>query len=205
MKNTVKTILHLTTQLHWLYDTNKTIYENRQQLSTIKYKNESYNKNQFGQHLMSVANELIIIKACSFLDEYNKGLAPLNYPEYSDRIKLIKTILKPATKRINKWSDLRNYRNDIIAHNLKKGTDYILNDNNKVEYNIPHTDNEMFLLCELIFMMTREIHNQFLEIVKSLNHHEKISDHLVIDKKNIDVLSEMLKVRNEIENIKLSQ
>lgn len=87
----------------------------------------------------------ILLKTCAFLDEWNK-IFGIN-TEIKDIHKIITTkrIVKPAIKEISNWSQLREFRNEAIAHNHrdKSGKNIYLNSKG---YHFPDTDGEIYLM-----------------------------------------------------------
>ena len=87
---------------------------------------------------------------------------------YRERIKKILLIAKPATKKINSWKDLKHYRNDMIAHNLRiKNKSLALYQLGK--YKAPRTWNDIILLHLYMKMIQDLIHFEFKEECKDLN------------------------------------
>lgn len=96
----------------------------------------------------------IIIRSCAFLDEWDKFLGVLNEPEYSDRLMLIKKVVAPAKKAINKWKELRKFRNEITAHNFR-GKEKIVTIDQMGQYDCPQSETELYYLVSFIDRMTR--------------------------------------------------
>ncbi len=111
----------------------------------------------------------IILKSCSFLEEWDKILGILTETEYSTKIQLIKKVVKPSRKAINRWSDLKNFRNEIIAHNFRntKGEFKLYS---IADYNCPQTDGELWYLVAFLNRMINVLTaNLPLETVKIQN------------------------------------
>ena len=91
--------------------------------------------------LVGAVYELVIVKYVSFYDEFMKhsDLIPDKELQMSLRAKL----------NVNRklWPDLKNYRNQIVAHNYRKGLDSIFLFANGVTYIIPRTDEEFLELA----------------------------------------------------------
>lgn len=109
-----KILTHLGTQMLFFIEVHNTYMENEETLNKIKFKghyaNLPFAKAISGNHL----NYLLII-ANSYIDEYNENFTASRYPEYADRINRLKKITKPILKRINKWTNFKDYRNYILA------------------------------------------------------------------------------------------
>ena len=87
----------------------------------------------------------ILIKSCSFMDEWNTIFGIRTEQEDQKQILALKAIAKPATQNIKAWSGLKEFRNHFIAHNFrnKKGKNVFLADRS---YNSPQSDAEIYLL-----------------------------------------------------------
>lgn len=95
----------------------------------------------------------IILKACSFIDEWDNFLGIRTELEAKYKIQLIKRVVKPARKAIEKWTGLKSFRNEIIAHNFRdtKGNFRLMLIN---EYNCPKTTEELSYLIKFLHRMT---------------------------------------------------
>lgn len=92
--------------------------------AAIKYKNilsKDYDlKNDDEVYLATIYEALqyqILLKGCSFLDEWDQVFGVKTEKQYDKKVRLIKSISKPARKFINSWKGLRDFRNQAIAHN----------------------------------------------------------------------------------------
>ncbi|MEN6453393.1 MAG: hypothetical protein ABFD10_03975, partial [Prolixibacteraceae bacterium] len=67
---------------------------------------------------------------------------------------------KPVQKAINKWSDLKNFRNEIIAHNFRnsKGEFKLFSIG---DYNCPQTHEELSYLVAFLNRMVRVLSSNF--------------------------------------------
>lgn len=72
----------------------------------------------------------------------------------------IKKIVAPARREIMKWKDLKDFRNEVIAHNLRKSNKSFSLDN-ITEYNCPHSTYEMFYLVEFLQRMVSVLTTNF--------------------------------------------
>jgi len=133
-------------------------------MTTAMLKAEAYDPKKIN-HLgpdMAVLNslmEMIILDACSFMDEYNKYLGVITEESYKQKIVNIKTICKPLVTQINKWSDLRLIRNSLIAHNRKKDKALILS--TQMDYKAPRGPYEVELLNNIIQVISHIIKKEF--------------------------------------------
>ena len=118
-------------------------------------------------HYVTMYNA-ILMNSCSFLDEYNKHFLFKSEPEFKDRILAIKKIAKPAFKKINEWTDLREYRNQMIAHNFRINDD-AFSFNMLGQYNAPRTYRDIVLLRRHLMMIQGIIEAEFTSEMTNVN------------------------------------
>lgn len=111
----------------------------------------------------------IILKSCSFIEEWDKFLGTLTETDYKEKIHLIKKIVKPAKKAIEQWSDLKHFRNEIIAHNFRsKKREFKLYSIDS--YDCPKTDGELYYLVAFLNRMIRVLSSNLpIETIKVTN------------------------------------
>lgn len=102
----------------------------------------------------------IIIKVCSFLDEYDKFLGVKTEPDYTVEIKAIKKVLAPVRREFNNWKDLKKFRNEFVAHNFRNRDNHITIDN-LLNYDCPNSQHELYFIYELLQRMTKIISFNF--------------------------------------------
>ena len=97
----------------------------------------------------------IILKICSFIEEWDTCLGVLNEDRYLNKLILIKKVVKPATEAFKNWKDIRKFRNEIIAHNFRKNksNNITLFDINK--YDIPQSAHELSVIVSILDRMLR--------------------------------------------------
>jgi hypothetical protein len=110
---------------------------------------------------------MTVIDSVSFLDEYQQVFGVKTEKKYKDRIIITKAINKPLISKICEWKDLRDFRNNLLAHNLRKGKngDYIFSIEN-LDYNAPRNLYDLFLLTNLIQFSTHTINSEFENEIK---------------------------------------
>ena len=105
---------------------------------------------------------MTLIDSVSFLDEYQNILGVKTEKNYKERIIITKAINKPLISRITEWKDLRDLRNNLLAHNLRKGKNGIfIFSIEGLDFNAPRTLNDIFLLSNLIQFATETINSEF--------------------------------------------
>lgn len=104
----------------------------------------------------------IVLKACSFLEEWDQFLGVRNEPEIIERLKLIKRTVTKARRALNYWKDLKSFRNEIIAHNFRgKGNEVKID--MLVEYDCPQTVPELYFLTAFMNRMINVLAGYFKE------------------------------------------
>ena len=112
---------------------------------------------------------MAVIDSVSYIDEYEQVFGIKTEGEYRSRILDVKAINKPLISKIKEWNDLKNLRNQLLAHNLRQGKngDFILGIDN-LNYNAPRTLNDLFLLSNLIQFSTVTIDSEFRDEMKMM-------------------------------------
>lgn len=109
----------------------------------------------------------ILLKSCSFLDEWNKVFGVKTEIQDKNKIVLVKKTAKSAHQCISGWSQLRVFRNEMIAHNFrdKNGMNVFIKGH---IYNSPQSNGEIYLLVFCIERMMMAIKSFFLPEVKKI-------------------------------------
>lgn len=129
-----------------------------------------------------------LILTNSFLDEFDNFFTSKNTEELK-KIKMIKNIVKPAIEQLRKWSDLKNFRNNVLVHNLRVDKDQFVSvfiEGKIHNYNIPKDIIDYQILVQCI-LMTKSIimenykleYENFTKMIKSYpkeNYGNKISN-----------------------------
>jgi hypothetical protein len=150
---------------------------------------------------------MTVIDSVSFLDEYQQVFGVKTEKKYKERIIITKAINKPLISKISEWKDLREFRNNLLAHNLRKGKngDYIFSIEN-IDYNAPRNLNDLFLLTNLIQFSADTIYSEFeneikefaSEITKEIKKNDRILSKEDVSKITIELLNKANKekIRN---------
>jgi hypothetical protein len=109
--------------------------------------------------LFTVTCQVMIISTCSFLDEYDNFLKS----EESDVIREIKLAVKPAMKVIRQWRNLEDFRNNVLAHNLRvrKEGNVSVFIRGISSYDVPQTASDMNVLYTCITSIKRVFESAF--------------------------------------------
>jgi hypothetical protein len=132
-----------------------TIEMGNRTIAMLKAETYDINKAKFLGPDMAVLTSLmdmIIIDACSFMDEYNKYFGVTTEEKFKHKILEIKAICKPLVGQINQWKDLRTIRNSLVAHNLRTKNNTMIF-RIPLEYNAPRGPHEIELLNNIIQLM----------------------------------------------------
>jgi hypothetical protein len=202
LQGTLYTLYHLANQIDLMF---KTVLE-----LNMKFKewNPLISENDKTMSLDKVAipalTNNIFIMTCSFLDEWNGEFNHIKLPEYSDRILRVKRITKPLFKRINKWKNLRDVRNMVLAHNLRRkdGSD-IFTDGIKEPIIFPWANSEVTLLTTLIKIIFDEIYDEFKDI--EIDPQKSVLDGLDYTPNHIDAHAETMELFDKVIEIKMQE
>ena len=110
----------------------------------------------------------ILMNTCSYLDEYNKNFLHNAELQFHERIKTLKKIAKSAVKKLNEWTDLRSYRNQMVAHNFRIDR----NDFSFIklgQYKAPRTYLDLVMLRKHLMMIHGIISAEFSKELQSIN------------------------------------
>lgn len=109
----------------------------------------------------------IIIKSCSFIDEWDRFLGVKNESEHIERLRLIKSVASPARKAINFWKELKKFRNEITAHNFRDKQNVVKIDDIG-NYDCPQNLRELSFLIAFISRMINILCKNFEEEIPEI-------------------------------------
>lgn len=186
----LKIILQLGTQIQFFNSVIYTLRDNEDHIDMVKlpafYTNVPLTKAVSG----FLQNHQIII-ICSLLDEFDKEITPQKHPNHSVEILKVKQVTKPIRRRISKWKDLKNYRNYILAHNLReKGTSIFSESYVKKTYRIPYSNSEHYLLGELAILIINLTTEILKDLVKNIDLNETLVSRVNFECNEIDASQE---------------
>jgi hypothetical protein len=197
-----KTLFYLATQILFFNEVYETYRDNEEHLNQVKFKGH-YSGLPLAKAISGNFQHYAIILTCSFIDEYNEEFTAAKHPEHAAQINRIKKLTKPVSKRLNQWSDLKNYRNNILAHNFRiKGKSLFSKNVDPVKFNVPHTNNEFILLTELVRTITTCIAWEFPDLFDKLSSDDLPITKLKFDYNVVDVNKEMTMIWEQIEEVK---
>jgi len=112
----------------------------------------------------------IIMDVNSYLDEYDNFFESGAETEFKPRIRIVKKIAKPVVDRLRKWKDIKNFRNQIIAHPWRiNGSEFSLK--NLGLYNTPRTFHDLLYLQTYLEIVQTVINAEFEEESKHVNQY----------------------------------
>jgi hypothetical protein len=202
MRTIFITLFNLATHIKFLQETILLSIINKNHIDEITYTGY-YSKFQFSKAIGGIAENLLILSCCSFLDEFDHELSPSKFSEYSEKISRLKKTVKPAILKIKSWKGLKNLRNNIIAHNLRINGLSIFESTDVINYNVPSTDDEYVLLADLIFLIAENIEPIFPEIITTIDQDIKVNQYMKLNSDKIDCLKDYQRIKEEIEKIKI--
>jgi hypothetical protein len=199
-----KVLSHLATQVLFFIEVHETYSDNQLYLNQVKFKGHYSNMPLAKAISGSLLNYSLII-CNSFFDEYNEEFTSSKHPKYADRINRLKKITKPVIKRLRKWTDFKNYRNHLLAHNLRvNGVSIFDTEFLKKDYKIPHTNTEIILLANMMKIITYCISLEFPELVENINWTENILSKTNFDIVEVDIEKEIAELWTQINKAKSS-
>lgn len=199
-----KVLSHLATQVLFFIEVHETYADNELYLNQVKFKGHYSNMPLAKAISGSLLNYSLII-CNSFFDEYNEEFTSSKHPEFADRINRLKKITKPVIKRLSKWTDFKNYRNHLLAHNLRvNGVSIFDTGFLKKDYKIPHTNTEIILLANMTKIITCCISSEFPELVENLDWNENILSKTNFEIVEVDIEKEIADLWTQINFAKTS-
>jgi len=196
LKNVLKTLFHLQSQISLLVETLNEIGNNYQILQNMPLDN-FFNKNM---NLENSTHTLIsnysIIMFCSFMDEYEEHFNT-NYLKNIDPERILRVRKKNSygVNRIKIWKDMKTFRNQLVAHNFKvKGKSFFSDEIERLTFRIPNTISEKNLFSGIIYYICINLKNEFIEVSNSLLSTELMLDKIEFTKQEIDNEKELTEI-----------
>jgi hypothetical protein len=161
---------------------------------------------------MSICSQILLYYD-SLREEYNKHftIAKTKTPEEKAKVEQVKELLKPVFKKINEWKDIENFRNVVLAHNLrdrKNSLESVFMLKGLGGYDIPerHLDYRFLVrltnaVREVVYQVFKE---EYLEIDEKFNSDDSLrkkekSIERDYDKEVKDLKDEMISIQKRIE------
>lgn len=159
--------------------------------------NEHQNNIHSIQGIGVILTNHIKLESVSFLDEFNGAFFHNIGDEFKPRMMDVRRITAPIIKRINKWKDLRKFRNNIVAHPWRDEGKFAVPD--PQYYDIPRSWFEVAVLVNLMnyvwFLITVEFKkelNEALPYIASLKPPDKEpADHSGLNDDHLNMADEI--------------
>lgn len=198
--NFTNTLFNLHSQIKFAVTTLERVYENKNLINSIKYDNEYFDKQAlFQTSINALISNNCIIMFSSFLDEYANFNSHNLGKEIEDRIEYVRRQNKPGIKRINKWKDIKNFRNHLAAHNFKiNGKSFFSDEVKNLEYIIPNTISEKKLFLLITELICLNIRDEFPEILFYMDPENRMIDKMKIIGEEIDFEEESKVIHSQM-------
>ena len=199
-----KNLSHIATQASLFVNIFKVCSENDKYINKIKLL-DHFSGIPLDKAITGSLASYSIIICVSFFDEYNEEFTPHKHPIYRSRLVNLKELTKPILRRLAKWPHLKDYRNNILAHNLRiKGTSIFENSSISKEYKIPFSISEIVLLVNMTRIVLIQIREEFPEFLINLDWSETISSKTDVKSEEVNVNKEIEGLNTQIKSIKSS-
>lgn len=192
LNQSLLTVGSLTTELIVFMDTYDALLKELQVLKHY-HVNVTHVPTPVTEVVKALIFDKIIIVGLSILEEVNKVFTKKKLPEWSAEITAFKKQISPIQKRLSQWSDLRQYRNQLLAHNLRTDTGKSIFDlgDGKHKFNVPKRNGEYVLFFELIRVYVESLFSYFEEHHSKMNFKITIIDCIQFTSVDIDMIAEL--------------
>jgi hypothetical protein len=107
-------------------------------------------------------SSMIIMQVNSFLDEYHQFVRS-EEPEMMETISNIKKAVKRAIKLIGQWKEREDFRNQVLAHNLRGKNDESVFERGLTSFDVPQQGADLHVLVSCIGMIREVFASTFRE------------------------------------------
>lgn len=130
--------------------------------------------------------------------------------EEKEKIRQINELLKPVFKKIDEWKDIKNFRDNVLAHNLrdkKKGRKSVFMLKGLSGYNIPEKPIEYLFLIRCTNIIKKVIYEvfekEYIEIDEEINS-DKYNNKALMPRRDYDkeydyLVKELKTIQKKIE------
>lgn len=116
--------------------------------------------NRTNDYLFHALSSQTIILTNSFLEEYDVFFKSSD-KDFNEKILMVKSIVKPAISKIRGWSGIKDFRNNVLCHNLRKDKKSVFIGAEIHNYNIPNDVMELQTLMGCIIIVNDVIKKVF--------------------------------------------
>jgi hypothetical protein len=141
---------------------------------------------------------MILIHTNSYLEEFNNFFIS-DYPEMREVIISIKKAVKPAIAGLKNWKDLNEFRNSVLAHNLRGEGSISVFEEGIDTYDIPKGGGDLHVIFSCIQMINDVLKSAFGEKLRSIQDKFDKMERPI----HKNMFSNEEEVKKEIEKIRL--
>ncbi len=140
-------------------------FSSLEQLTNTKIFDDNKNEELRTTILINACSQMLLFTN-SLYDEYSTYFVITKARNQEEKIKVgqAREILKPVFKKINEWKEIRDFRNHILAHNLriqKEGNESIFISKGINGYNIPERIADFAFLIQCIDLIKQVVYKMF--------------------------------------------
>jgi len=127
---------------------------------------EKNNNNELRALIQINSFSQILLYTSSLSDEYSNHFITKKAKTLEEKGKVEQTreLLKPVFKKINEWNDIKDFRNNILAHNLriqKSGNESVFISKGISGYNIPEKVRDFGFLIQCVDLISQVVYQIF--------------------------------------------
>jgi hypothetical protein len=111
-------------------------------------------------------SSMIVLQADAFLEEYHQYLRS-DKSEMMATIENIKRAVKPSLKLINQWKERKEFRNNVLAHNLRNGGKSVF-ERGLSSFDVPKEGADLHVLVSCIGMIKDVFQSAFQERIAAV-------------------------------------
>jgi hypothetical protein len=119
--------------------------------------------------LWAALMEIVILKYATYFDEFHEHKSKI--PD----VELQRAIKKAFSKITNRWPDIDDYRNEVIAHSYRRGEESLFALALETAYNIPITMQDILLLVGTVHVVTALLKNKYPDEFKTFENKKMIA------------------------------
>ena len=196
LKNVIKTLFNLQTQIFLIVETLNEIGNNYQVLRKIKLENFFDKSMNFEVSSHTLLSNYSIIMFSSFIEEYDKYFNP-SHLSGIDSLRIIKVKEKnrAGIKRIRMWKDISRFRNHMVAHSFRfKNKSFFSDDMEELRFKIPNKISEKNLFAGIAHLICLNIRDEFIECVTAFDNNQVMLDKMKLIGEDIDNEKELIEL-----------
>lgn len=184
-------------------------FKSLEQLAVTRIFDNNKNEELRSTILINAYSQMLLFTN-SLIDEYSTHfiIAKAQTAEEKAKVEQTREVLKPVFRKISKWEEIKDFRNNILAHNLriqKEGHESVFISKGLSGYNIPERISDFAFLIRCIDLIRQIIiqmfKNEYEVVLNEINLRNEESKENV-DLSQRDYEKEYEQLRNDIWKIK---